>query len=117
MQSGRTDALLLEDIIFASTSLETFTAPLTKEEFLAHDMVRSACSWKLIVIGEAVKYLSVSLKIKYSLIPWEKIIKNRNYLAHSYDTVSWSVVWNTITEYAIPLRQEINKIFKEEFPE
>ena len=117
MRTKREDNLLLRDIQYASMMLEQFTSDLTYQDIMVNVLVQSACSWQLIVIGEAVRRLSESLKSKYHLIPWSDIVMNRNYLAHNYDTVSWKILWDTITEDAIPLRAQISEILKEEFPD
>jgi len=65
-------------------------------------VVFGAILYDLVVIGEAVKSLSIELKERYSLIPWVEISDMRNILAHEYFRVEAVVVRATIDE---PLAQ------------
>jgi uncharacterized protein with HEPN domain len=113
----RSEALYLTDILEAARSLELFLEGVSKEEFISDDMLRSSVVHKLIVIGEASNHLSIGLRSKYSELPWEDIIANRNFIVHGYFSISWNIVWETATEYAIPLQEKVFAILEEEYPD
>lgn len=112
----RSDALLLEDILEATRALDEFCESLSEEEFKASDLIRSASIAKLVVIGEAANNLSTDIREKYPEVPWTDIISNRNFIVHAYFNVDWSIVWNTINKYAIPLEEQIYMILEKDFP-
>src|SRR5205807_7630373 len=99
----RLEGLLLKDIYEASHALAIFTDGISKEEFLSNDLIQTAAFGKLIIMGEAAGQLSQKLRVKYSYIPWSKIIKNRNFMAHVYFGIDWETAWDTVTQHAIPL--------------
>lgn len=55
-----------------------------------------AILYDLLVIGEAVKSLSNSIKERNSIVPWENITGMRNILAHEYFRIDGGVVRATI---------------------
>lgn len=113
----RSDDLLLGDILEATRSLEGYVQNISKEEFLADDILRNACLAKLIMLGEAAGKLTSEIKEKHPAISWLDIISNRNFVVHVYFRIEWEIVWNTVTKYAIPLQKKIFKILEEEFPD
>lgn len=113
----RRDSELLNDIYNASKLLETFTANLTQEKFAGDPLIHSACFYQMIVMGEAARCLSANFLNDHTQIPWSKIVKNRNFLAHTYEGIDWIMVWDTITQDAIPLSAQIYEILKGEYPE
>lgn len=58
---------------------------------------QSAVLYQLIVIGEAVKRLSIELRQHHPEIPWALMAGMRDYLVHGYDIVDWEEVWRTTT--------------------
>jgi uncharacterized protein with HEPN domain len=49
------------------------------------------------VIGEAVKRLSLEFRARHSGIPWSDIAGMRDHLIHGYDIVDLEEVWKTVT--------------------
>jgi len=58
---------------------------------------QSAVLYQLIVIGEAVKRLSLELRQQHPDIPWAPMAGMRDHLIHGYDVVDWDEVWRTAT--------------------
>jgi uncharacterized protein with HEPN domain len=85
-----------------------------KNAFLLDDLLRSAVLNKLTIIGEAAGRLSVEFRTRYPEIEWADIIGFRNIAVHSYFAVDWNIVWNTATEDAPTLRDQIAKILDQE---
>ncbi len=93
---GRDEGTLL-DIAKAARAVLTFTQGLEKEQFLEDFKTQSAVLYQLIVIGEAVKRLSLGLRQQHPEIPWTLMAGMRDYLIHGYDVVDWEEVWRTAT--------------------
>ncbi len=49
------------------------------------------------VIGEAVKNLSIELRMKYPAIPWKSMAGVRYRLIHNYFGVNLDIVWSIVT--------------------
>lgn len=65
------------------------------------------------VIGEAANNLTQEFTKKYSLIPWNQIIKMRHVLVHHYFKVDEEKVEIVVQEYIPKLKEEILKIIDE----
>ena len=112
----RSDDQLLGDILEATRSLEEYVEGIAKEHFLSNSQMRNASLAQLIIIGEAASKLSSELRNKHPEISWSDIVSNRNFVVHEYFHIEWTIIWNTVTKYAIPLQEHIFKILESDFP-
>lgn len=112
----RDEGLYLDDILEAAESIERFVDGLSKDEFLASDLVRSAVLQKLTVIGEASARISDQLKSHYSQIGWRAITGLRNLAVHVYFTVDWNIIWEIVHSNIPELRLEVAEIITNDFP-
>ena len=62
------------------------------------------------IIGEAANSITDDLKSKYSLIPWQDLIKMRHRLIHTYFDVDYDIVWKTVKDELPELIKELKKI-------
>ncbi|MCP2729743.1 HepT-like ribonuclease domain-containing protein [Limnofasciculus baicalensis] len=69
-----------------------------REAFLSDDKTQSAIVFQLIIIGEAVKGLSLELRTQHPEIPWSLIARMRDNLIHGYDDIDLDEVWKTSDE-------------------
>jgi uncharacterized protein with HEPN domain len=105
----RSDDELLVDLLSYSR-LAVKRAQDRKEEELSRDKdLQSLLIHPLLVIGEAVKHLSIEFRQRPSDIPWEKIAGMRDRLIHVYDRVDWKIVWETVTIYLPRLIEFLEK--------
>ena len=109
----RSEKLYLTDIIEASESITSFCEGVNFESFLSDELRQSAVLQKLIVIGEAAARLSNEFKEKYSEVPWIDIVGFRNIVLHEYFSISWKIVWVTVTEDVPALKRQVITILKE----
>ncbi len=91
----RDDAFLL-DILNAAKTARKFGANLTKKEFLQNSLVQSGILHQIIIIGEAVKRLSIEFRQNHPKIPWKFIAGMRDRVTHGYFDVDLDEVWNTV---------------------
>ena len=89
------DETTLLDIAGAATSILSFVADLTMEDFLDDGKTQSAVLHQLLVLGEATKRLSVEFRAEHSQIQWRLMAGMRDILIHAYDTVDLDEVWKT----------------------
>lgn len=66
------------------------------------DRVKQLALERLVgIIGEAAGRVSMPFRDRHPEIPWQKIIGQRNVLAHEYDKILHEVLWATAT-LAVP---------------
>lgn len=103
----------LEDIIDAMSKTEKFTENLKYDEFIKDDKSTFAVIRALEIIGEAVKNIPETIKVKYPDIPWRDMAGMRDKLIHEYSGVKLDLVWKTVKEVIPPLKQKFQKILDE----
>lgn len=100
----------LHDIAENVSKIQAFTASVSFDEFCANDMRAYATIRALEIIGEAVKQVPQDLRDKYPEIPWRAIARMRDKLIHHYFGINLEVVWKTVTEDILPLKQVVERI-------
>ncbi|MCC6364350.1 MAG: DUF86 domain-containing protein [Bryobacterales bacterium] len=70
----------------------------------------SACCYQIAVIGEAVKRISSTIRLRYPDIPWRDIAGMRDRLIHGYDSVDKDGLWKTVTEDVPILLRQVKRI-------
>ncbi len=90
------DEIILLDIIRAIRLVVEFTEDMDKDSFLGDIKTQSAVLHQLMVMGEAVKRLSMDYRSQYSQIPWKLMAGMRDKLIHGYDIVDLEEVWRTV---------------------
>lgn len=68
---------------------------------------------QLEIIGEAVRHLSNSLRIKYPHVPWRDIAGTRDKLIHDYFGIDLEKVWVMVQEDIPTLKIEVEKILND----
>ena len=64
--------------------------------FLDDPTAQDAALYRLLVIGEATKGLSVEFRANHPAIAWAEIAGLRDIVAHSYHRISLSRIWATL---------------------
>ncbi|MEM8506089.1 MAG: DUF86 domain-containing protein [Cyanobacteria bacterium P01_D01_bin.1] len=89
----------------------------SREALMEDDKTQAAIVFQLLVIGEATKRLSRTLREQYSDIPWSLMAGMRDNLIHEYDNIDVDQVWKTVKKnlpnllLALkPIRQGIQQI-------
>ncbi len=88
----------------------TYTAGLSKEDFLKSDQIQDAVFRRLEIIGEAATKLPEDLRQKSPEIPWRDIIGTRNRLIHDYLEIDKDLIWQIIVKHLPELKQKIADI-------
>ena len=89
------DRETLFDMQRAAVKINRFKQDLTRQSFLADDKTQSAIVFQLLIIGEATKRLSMSLRQQYPRVPWSLMAGMRDNLIHEYDNIDLEEVWRT----------------------
>jgi uncharacterized protein with HEPN domain len=75
------------DILKAARLARDFSAGLTRPQFEADLKTQSAVLHQIIILGEAVKRLSMEFRQAHLAVPWDKIAGMRDRCVHGYDNV------------------------------
>ena len=95
MPQRHRDAATLLDIARAARLIANFRQGMDKAAFLDDLKTQSAILHQLLVIGEAVKRLSLEFRAEHPAIPWAPMAGMRDALIHGYDDVDLDEVWKT----------------------
>jgi uncharacterized protein with HEPN domain len=107
MRSPEQDKERIKHILEAIENILNFTEERTYEEFLANVMLRHAVFHNFVIIGEAANLLTKEYREAKTSVDWGEIIGMRNFLVHGYYTVQNQIVWQTIKEDLIPLKEKL----------
>ncbi len=100
-REGRPWRFYIQDMIDFSEKVLAYTEGLDQETFVASGLTYDATLRNLQLIGEAATHIPDEVRQAQPEIPWHAIIGTRNRLAHSYLTISDSIIWGIIQE-AVP---------------
>jgi len=103
-------------ILDSIDAVESYLGSMTLETFTRDAKTQDAVTRRLEIIGEAVKSLvnlAPDLLAGYPDVPWKSIKGMREKLAHDYDTVSVTILWNTVTR-ELPLLKKTVRILIQE---
>lgn len=114
MQSlSEKDRANLEAILDATKKIIKFTVKFkSADEFYDHEISFDASLMNFVVVDESVAKLTKELKLHQSQIPWAKIKKFRNIIAHNYFGVDAEEVWQIIQLQLPELKNQISRILK-----
>ena len=107
----RSESERIDDIFDAISAIEEahrlldFVAP--SEELFR--VVLDAVTFRLLVIGEAVKSLPEDFRDRTPEIPWNDIAKMRDVIAHHYFRLDAAQLWATIEKPLAQLKSELEK--------
>lgn len=99
MRPDLRDASYLWDILETGrTALEAIEGV----DFTAYQespVLRAASERWIEIIGEAANRISPGFRLAHPEIPWQKIVNQRNVLAHEYREIRHEKIWNVLEEH------------------
>jgi len=103
--------LFLSDILDSIELIEKYACNFSKEDFMKNQEKIDSVVRRLEIIGEAVKNIDNSFRLKYPKIQWKKIAGLRDIITHSYFDIDFDITWDIIKRDIPDFKNEINKIF------
>lgn len=89
------------------------TANVTKEEFLANEVLQDHVVRRLTNIGEASKYVGQffpEFRDGMTVIPWSKLARTRDVLNHAYFGTDARLLWEMAQSDIPPINRELSTV-------
>ena len=99
MQPDLRDASYLWDIVDAARTAIEATRELDYGDYERNAVLRLAAERCIEIIGEAANRVSEDFRRAHPDIPWQKIVSQRNVLAHEYRDVRHEKIWRVLREH------------------
>jgi len=80
-----------------------------KSYFLENKIVQDAVVRNFQIMGEACKKISSNTSGQYEDVPWSKIAKFRDKLAHDYFGVNYELIWGIIEKDLPKIKVELER--------
>ncbi len=97
MGKRKSDVIRLRHMFDATLKAVRFSKDKSRSDFNSDEQLILALVRLIEIIGEAAGKVSEELTLRYSEIPWRKIIGTRNRLIHAYDDVDIDILWQIVT--------------------
>jgi uncharacterized protein with HEPN domain len=97
------EAAYLRDILIEANDVESFTKGMDLGKFVTDRLVCKAVTKCLESIAEATKSLTPALKERHKSIPWKQIAGFRDFSAHHYWELDYTMVWDVVIGHLPPL--------------
>ena len=106
------DDAFFEDILDACLSIQSYTAGMSLEEYLASYEKQLVCERLFEIIGEAARRISAERKEIEGTLPWKKMIGMRNVVIHRYDQIDLELVWKVIQRDVPDVVKQVELVLK-----
>jgi uncharacterized protein with HEPN domain len=83
------------------------TSSISKEFFFKDETLKRATTRSLEIIGEAARYMDSDFKQENNYIEWRLMQDMRNKIIHEYFGVNYEVVWDTIRNDLVLLKEQL----------
>ena len=93
MKPGERDLGHLWDMLDAAQAIAEFVRGIDQEAYRRNRMMQLAVERCLQAIGESARKVSEPTKAAHPEIPWQKIVSQRNVLAHEYGAINQDRLW------------------------
>jgi len=103
----------LGDILDSIERIESYTAGVSKENFLENFMMQDAVMRQIEIIGEASNSISAEFQEKYEQLPWSQMRAIRNKIVHDYRGINLQIIWETVQNDLPALEEQVREILGE----
>lgn len=93
------DAGYLWDMLDAATTVADFMSGVRAADYVRDRKLQLAVERAIEIIGEAARRVSDAVKTSHPEIPWQKMVAQRNVLAHEYGEIKQERIWLVATTH------------------
>ena len=93
------DAGYLWDMLDAATAVADFMSEVRAADYVRDRKLQLAVERAIEIIGEAARRVSDAVKTSHPEIPWQKMVAQRNVLAHEYGEIKQERIWLVATTH------------------
>jgi len=112
--SKQSPELFIQDMLEAIEKIERYTESIEDpEDFKGKDIVVDAVLRNLEIIGEAARNIPIEIRLRYSEIPWNRVVGLRNVVIHGYFVVDLEIVWVIVKKQLPELKEVLLKMMEE----
>lgn len=112
--SARNWSLFLQDMQLCCSKVLRYSQGLTRQHFLADEMVVDAVLRNLEVLGEAAKQIPPAVRERHPEVPWRRIAGLRDVLAHAYFGLEDDTIWQIVSESIPTLANQLDQVIEAE---
>ena len=90
--------------------INEYAKKFSETQFHKDRLLQDAVIRRLEIIGEAVKNLPASFKVKYPDIPWRQMAGMRDILIHEYFDVDLFLTWQVVKQELPVVEKKLSEI-------
>jgi len=104
----------VQDILDAVEKIVRYVEGMSFQTFCEDRKTVDAVIRNITVIGEAARSVPDEITERYQGVPWRDMRDMRNVLIHEYFGVSLEILWQTIHDDLMPLKDMLEKLLADE---
>lgn len=105
--------IFLQHVKDCIVQIREYTKNVSEKDFYENDLIQDGVVHRFIIIGEAVKNISVDVRNMQKNIPWKKISGFRDIMVHEYCDIDLKAVWDTIQNKLDELEAAVDLLLNE----
>lgn len=110
MPPKRDDVGYVWDMLDRARAVAAFVEGKTFHDYQRDRMLKSAIERQIEIIGEAASRVSKEFRAQHPGVPWQRIISQRNALAHEYGEIEDELLWVTATVHVPDLISLLERV-------
>lgn len=107
------DLTYLGDILDSIRRIASYTADVSKKDFLENFMMQDAVIRQIEIIGEASNSISEEFQEEHDQLPWLQMRAIRNKIVHDYRGINLHIIWDTVQKDLPLLEKQVREILGE----
>lgn len=104
--------VFLKHILESISLIETYTADISREDFLKSQQLQDSIIRRLEIIGEATKHLPAKFREQHPQVAWREIAGMRDMMIHEYFGIDLELTWKMVKDDLPALRKELSQILE-----
>lgn len=104
----------LEDILESSANIQSYIEGASLETFVDDKKTVRAVAYEMVVIGEAVRQISPTVRQRFPQIPWAQMQAVRNVAVHEYFRLDPVILWETVSRHMPVVAAALREILARE---